>query len=225
GNRSTLYNYSITVVNDNVTSDICPYVNIGELKGISIDDWNKSMLDHFLNEDNTSVTYYLLTHANGTINLFSFSVSVNGVWYEAGNLNDGTVFAVQGPIDESTLAVLGYLSIYMFFTVMQLAFPVFLILLLFLRFMYKSQEAKRKMLESYRKKKLEDDGKGGPDMGDPERSRRLSAFGDGSDEMFVCSECGADVPATAKFCPNCGESFEDEEPEIDIGDDRLRGRG
>jgi len=225
GDRSTLYNYSITVVNDNVTSVIFSYVNIGELKGISIEDRNESMPDCFWNEDNTRVTYYLLTHANGTINLFSFSVSVNGVWYEAGNLNDGTVFAVQGPIDESTLAVLGYLSIYMFFTVMQLAFPVFLILLLFLRFMYKSQEAKRKMLESYRKKKSEDDGKGGSDMGDPERSRRLSAFGDGSDEMFVCSECGADVPATAKFCPNCGESFEDEEPEIDIGDDRLRGRG
>ncbi|HDP96216.1 MAG TPA: hypothetical protein ENN25_00775, partial [Euryarchaeota archaeon] len=52
GNRSTLYNYSITVVNDNitvvndnitvvkdnVTSVIFLYVNISELKGISIDD-------------------------------------------------------------------------------------------------------------------------------------------------------------------------------------------
>ncbi|KQM12607.1 hypothetical protein AOA80_01445 [Methanomassiliicoccales archaeon RumEn M1] len=29
-------------------------------------------------------------------------------------------------------------------------------------------------------------------------------------EKFVCSECGADVPANAKACPQCGESFDDE---------------
>ncbi|MDD1746641.1 MAG: zinc ribbon domain-containing protein [Methanomassiliicoccales archaeon] len=29
-------------------------------------------------------------------------------------------------------------------------------------------------------------------------------------EKFVCSECGADVPVDAKECPQCGEKFEDE---------------
>jgi ribosomal protein L40E len=31
-----------------------------------------------------------------------------------------------------------------------------------------------------------------------------------SQEKFVCSECGADVPVDAKECPQCGERFEDE---------------
>ena len=31
-----------------------------------------------------------------------------------------------------------------------------------------------------------------------------------SQEKFVCSECGADVPVDAKECPQCGEKFEDE---------------
>lgn len=222
GDRSTLFNYTITVVNDNVSAEIYAHINIGELKGISLNDRNESMLNYTWNEDNTRVTYYVLTHANGTINIYSFSVSVNGIWYEAGSINNGNLFAAQGPVDSSTLSIYSYLTIYMFFTIMQLAFPVFLILLLFLRFMYKSQEAKRNVLESYRKKKMEAEAEGGPDAGRPDRSRRLSAFGDGSDEMFVCSECGADVPATAKFCPNCGESFEeDDEPKIDIGDYRA----
>jgi ribosomal protein L40E len=28
------------------------------------------------------------------------------------------------------------------------------------------------------------------------------------EEGFVCSECGADVPAEAKACPKCGEKFD-----------------
>jgi ribosomal protein L40E len=35
------------------------------------------------------------------------------------------------------------------------------------------------------------------------------AMGKGtSGEGFVCSECGADVPAEAKRCPKCGERFD-----------------
>lgn len=225
GDSSTLFTYSITITDENDSSEINAYVNIGELKGISLTDWNVSMVNYTWNEDNTSVTYQVTAHANGTINIYSFSVDVNGIWYEAGSVNDGSLFAAQGPVDSNTLSVYGYLTIYMFFTIMQLAFPVFLILLLFLRFMYKSQEAKRKVLESYRKKKLEAEGEGGPETATgTDRSRRILAIGDGSDEMFVCSECGADVPATAKFCPNCGESFEEDEPEIDVGSDRSGGR-
>jgi ribosomal protein L40E len=31
------------------------------------------------------------------------------------------------------------------------------------------------------------------------------------DEKFVCSECGAEVPADADKCPGCGEKFDDED--------------
>ena len=31
-------------------------------------------------------------------------------------------------------------------------------------------------------------------------------------EKFVCSECGAEVPADSDKCPHCGEKFEDEGP-------------
>jgi rubrerythrin len=34
------------------------------------------------------------------------------------------------------------------------------------------------------------------------------AMGLETDEGFVCSECGADVPAEAKVCPKCGEKFD-----------------
>ncbi|HSV42403.1 MAG TPA: zinc ribbon domain-containing protein, partial [Methanomassiliicoccales archaeon] len=31
-----------------------------------------------------------------------------------------------------------------------------------------------------------------------------------TEEKFVCSECGADVPIDASKCPQCGDSFEEE---------------
>jgi len=34
---------------------------------------------------------------------------------------------------------------------------------------------------------------------------------DAKDEKFVCSDCGAEVPAEADKCPSCGASFEDDE--------------
>jgi RNA polymerase subunit RPABC4/transcription elongation factor Spt4 len=35
--------------------------------------------------------------------------------------------------------------------------------------------------------------------------------GQGKAEKFVCSECGTEVPADAKVCPQCGERFDDED--------------
>ena len=34
------------------------------------------------------------------------------------------------------------------------------------------------------------------------------AMGLEKEETFVCSECGADVPADATVCPKCGEKFD-----------------
>jgi ribosomal protein L40E/energy-coupling factor transporter transmembrane protein EcfT len=34
------------------------------------------------------------------------------------------------------------------------------------------------------------------------------------EEKFICSECGAEVPADAKMCPQCGEPFEEEEEKV-----------
>jgi ribosomal protein L40E len=34
---------------------------------------------------------------------------------------------------------------------------------------------------------------------------------EGQEEKFICSECGAEVPASAGRCPQCGESFDEEE--------------
>jgi ribosomal protein L40E len=43
-----------------------------------------------------------------------------------------------------------------------------------------------------------------------ERSKRDEGMPpmEGEVEKFICSECGAEVPADAKECPQCGERFE-----------------
>lgn len=35
-----------------------------------------------------------------------------------------------------------------------------------------------------------------------------------TEEKFICSECGVEVPADASECPQCGESFEEEEAKV-----------
>lgn len=42
------------------------------------------------------------------------------------------------------------------------------------------------------------------------QTRKKEAEAKASQEKFVCSECGADVPIDAKECPQCGEKFEEE---------------
>jgi hypothetical protein len=44
-----------------------------------------------------------------------------------------------------------------------------------------------------------------------------------SDEKFVCSECGMEVPADATECPQCGEVFEDESEPVQRTEERLEG--
>ncbi|MEM0448546.1 MAG: hypothetical protein QW520_01825 [Methanomassiliicoccales archaeon] len=41
------------------------------------------------------------------------------------------------------------------------------------------------------------------------QKRKMEQSKEETKEKFVCSECGADVPAEAQECPQCGEKFED----------------
>jgi len=56
-------------------------------------------------------------------------------------------------------------------------------------------------------------GKLGPP--EPEEVEKVEKIGERArvEEKFVCSECGAEVPASAGECPQCGESFEEDKEE------------
>lgn len=43
----------------------------------------------------------------------------------------------------------------------------------------------------------------------------IEEVGTVTEEKFVCSECGVEVPPDASECPQCGESFEEEEAKVE----------
>ena len=46
-----------------------------------------------------------------------------------------------------------------------------------------------------------------------QRAKEAPPLGTEKGEMFICSECGAEVPGSASLCPQCGERFDDEKDE------------
>jgi len=217
GDDNTLFNYSIsidtTIINITETeSDIEVKVYIIENYPVLWQYDNITMADHFetvVDNETISITYYYETNIDGTINGFEFFATIDGMVYRAQAIINGDTILIQGPIHENGFILFGYLTLVFFFQIISNGVFGFIILLLIMRFMRRSREAKNKMMKNYQHVQREKEAEAKKTR---EFSRKLPgvAVGEGSEDVFVCSECGADVPASAKFCPNCGEPFEED---------------
>lgn len=206
GDESTVFNYTISVRANSNSSVISPHVIIVEDIFFTYGtERNETMhLDSITNVSDTVWTfnYSYRTHLTNMINSYMFNVSVDGNWYQAGIPTEGGIQFGYGPITSDTMAIFGSLAQALTMLLFAYSFMPFLILVLFYRFSTKSKAARTKMLEEYKRLKAEKAG------AQPAKAK---------EETFVCSECGAEVQASAKFCPNCGEPFEEEEsPEVKI---------
>lgn len=223
GGEDTVFNYTITVVTDANTSDIDAHLLIMEdLHSLNPIYRDETMTDYFQNTIGTgnnttviSVTYYHETMVNGAVNGFAFNVGIGGSSYNAPGIEDNVQRYMHSPVITSEeLSIWGMYSLSWLIQIFANGFFGFLIILLFLRLTRKSAEARKKMMEQYQMIKKEKESGYQDRRATRAGSKKLpgiSAGGERADDVFVCSECGADVPATAKFCPNCGEPFDEEE--------------
>jgi hypothetical protein len=207
GGKGTSYNFTISVVNTTPVTNIVPHVVIYEdVFGASPAPRNQTMLpvnsswtyvDPITHNNRTYHDYYYETTLGGSVNGFGFTVLIDGKWtYGAG---------INGPISSDPIAVFGSMVSFWVVWIFGYGFMQYIVLLLFLRFSSRSREAREKMLQEYKKKK---EAQEAPQQGSKRGSPKVSV---GTEDMFVCSECGADVQASAKYCPNCGEPFDDDE--------------
>lgn len=218
GDESTLFNYTITVITTDENASIDVFVVIAESTSVfkSYETRNETMTNTVLNLNSsgnlTSITYYFETNVVGIVNEYQFFANIDGNWYKAGRVLDGQVLSSIGPISTNTFQLYIYFTMIWLFLIFSNGFPGFLILLLFLRFSRRSKEAKEKMMKRYEAARLGKEDAGAPAL-PRDKSKKIPTIpmGDESEEIFVCSECGSDVPASAKFCPNCGEPFEEDE--------------
>jgi hypothetical protein len=80
---------------------------------------------------------------------------------------------------------------------------LFYMLLFLTWWMDRSKARMQKQMEEAKKRKKEADAKAG-------------LIGSTTEEKFVCSECGSEVPANADKCPQCGEPFDDASHEAKV---------
>ena len=193
--------YTLTVAApDSVAnaSNIFVYVNLAEDLSSWSNNLTMTLVSNGTSDQNHLWNYSVNTSVTSTVSSYVFIVSVNGTWRYTEVMN--------GPISPDAFAIFVLLFSIWLPTIFTYGLMQFIVMILFLRFSSKSREAREKMMKDYKKKKEEIEGAKQTSRGGSAKIAPAS-----SEETFVCSECGADVQTSAKFCPQCGESFEEDD--------------
>ena len=220
GGKTTTYFYNLTVTltNDSQSVDGA-YVNIFQIDIGSGKVYNYSMnLAYndsntvFNSTSNTNVTtrhynYTYNTTLSTPINQFNYTIEISGQWIYAGDREIvGSLYFCQGPVSTDAFAVLlpilpsviQYVYIYVF--------GPYAIILGMVWWTRRARRMRIKQMEKLEEERTK------LDEVKPKEVTKVpslaSAMGKGTEDTFVCSECGADVPADATVCPKCGEKFE-----------------
>ena len=208
GTSSTVFNFTVTFnLPDNSSAmpieDVS--VAIASISFPSAESHNYSML-RAASTDNKTAHYYYSSTVSKPINQFIFWAKVNGTWIVATEHRGDVEYALNGPMYKDSYAVvaplipLGFMQVFISF------YPIYALLLLMI---WWTRRARRMRLEAYEKAVSEKE-KETKDI--PKEDTKVpslaKAMGLEKGEDFVCSECGADVPAEAKVCPKCGEKFD-----------------
>lgn len=150
--------------------------------------------------------YSYSTTISTPINQHYFLADINNTWELAADYSSGSADRLVGPISKDTPTVASALILFSLVQVYASTFPIFAIMVLMIWWTRRA----RRMREDQMKKWQEERGKEGakePGKGKAKTPSLQKAMGL-EEETFVCSECGADVPADATVCPKCGEKFD-----------------
>jgi ribosomal protein L40E len=215
GGPDTLFHYNLTITLDNDSAEVdnarLLLYNLGASGG---DEANISLtLSSNYTDHNTSTgvttryfNYSYSTLLDTPINQFVFRAEIGGDWQDAGRIDDaGNAYYVQGPIFKDTwevtkpliLSAIEYSFIYVF--------GPYAIVIAMIWWTRRARKSRQQQYEKW-EKEHEAEEKGKPKAVSKVPSM-ASAMGKDED-TFVCSECGADVPADAQVCPKCGEKFD-----------------
>lgn len=167
---------------------------------------NHSMTLVSIDEANNTLFYEYRTTVEKPINQFMFWARVNGTMLVGTEHRDGREYVLIGPVFTDPWSVALALLPISFIQVFVSVYPIYALLLLMI---WWTRRARKMRVEAYeralaeREKELK-----GVSKDEGKLPSLAKAAGAEGDEGFVCSECGADVPADATVCPKCGEKFE-----------------
>ncbi len=213
GDGSTVYRYTVTVHLANKSSSVSEVLLlIQSVRFPSYQVNNLTMTELYRNVTNVTtgeadVVYGYNTKLSQPVNAYVYWANVSGKWYLAATYTGGNPYWLPGPIAKDTLTVLAVLTPYAFSNAFPNTFFAYAIIVLMIWWTRRT----RKMREDHMRKWEEDRVKEEAEKPKEEtkvKSLQKQAMGLEGRETFVCSECGADVPADATVCPKCGEKFD-----------------
>jgi ribosomal protein L40E len=213
GDDTTLYNYTIEVHLPSFNSTV-NQSNLLLVGLLFVSESSENATMHLLSRDDATLTevYYYTTTREFPINYYVFEFIIDGNLTVAGYVDDdGQINWIEGPIsdDAAGMAVFliprGLISVYVYNT-----FAIYAIMCGMIWWVRRARRMRInavERLEAERAKMKAEQPK--------EESAKVAktpslatAMGLEKEETFVCSECGADVPADATVCPKCGERFD-----------------
>ncbi len=212
GDTSTLFTYSITAKLTNESW------NISEMRVLIrwVDgDRNESMTLAGSNASSMEHYYVYQTTISEPYNVYEFRANISGMdanytWIQATDYDEaGQRLYILGPISSDPwsigLWVLRYITVLQTYTQF---FPIYAIICGMVWWIRRARRMREKALQEWEKKRQEMEVKAPVDdtRGTPSMARAMGL--EKEPETFVCSECGADVPADAKTCQSCGEKFD-----------------
>lgn len=212
----TSVNYTFTaVVHANLTATIedvnltlVGYTgNIFTSYALRLDNYTMTLLSR----NDTQAVFTAQTTVGHAINYYYFSTNLT-----IDSSTDDIVAGSTGPISDSTGAMVGPMTLTAYLIILAQFIPIYSIVVFMIWWTRRARQYREKAIskwENERKKTDEDISKGSKDDRKAADLRKAMGLDDGSKDSFVCSECGADVPADATACPKCGDKFEGENAE------------
>jgi len=170
---------------------------------------NSMILDAARSDANTSYYYYDTT-VGSAVSIYIFwaeypngSVEKGAIWYPL------SYSYPEGPISSDTGALILTLLPYSFIQTFMSVYVAFILIVGMIWWTRRARKMREQQIEKWKLEEAEKDASK-PKSTQLKVPSRYKTTGTekGAGETFVCSECGADVPAEATVCPNCGEKFD-----------------
>ena len=212
GDKTTVYEFSVTVhVKDNATMVKDVAVLIQSVRFPSSTSENFTMTRRSINVSNditgeANVTYAYDTTLSTPMNMYVFWANVSGTWYICADYSSSQAMWLLGPMSKDTNAILGILLPISMFQTFASVFPLYALIVVMVWWTRRTRRMRKVQMEKWEEERAKGEAKKPKE--DVKVSLQRKAMGLEDEGTFVCSECGADVPAAATVCPKCGEKFE-----------------
>jgi len=205
GGSDTDFTFNLSIeANSSQVSEVSVYIYQLGFPSSVTDNYSMT----FVSWDGNYTNYSYVTKLPNPVNQFVFWANISGEWSIVGQLDElGRTLYIVGPVYKDSWEVAKPLIPYSISsTYLQNLLP-FAFILVMVWWIRRARRQREKQVAKWEAEQAAEKA----DV--PTEKKRVQvpsldrAMGK-EEETFVCSECGADVPAEATSCPKCGEKFD-----------------